>query len=141
MTAATQGGDLFSRVFPGEDYTLIFEPTEQQSAAITALVTKRADADESETLLQMLGILPSESAINPTGRDTWAKKPSRVPEKRPNVAVAANGTTECKEGHLRADYSFLDRHGHIRCRKCHAISGKASRERRAAKARTEAAAA
>lgn len=130
---------MYAAYFPGDPYTTTFEPTPEQSSSMIRLAGDYADDDsQAEVLLQMLGIIPSESAFNPTARDAWTKKPSRVPEKKPNVAVAPNGSTVCKQGHVRAEYSFLDPRGHIRCRKCHAQSIKASRERRKARAMSEA---
>jgi hypothetical protein len=122
---------MFAAYFPGEKYTITFEPTSEQSDAMTRMVAARSTSNaEWETMLQMLGIIPSKGAFNPTARDAWTKKPTRVPDKKPNVAVASDGSTECKNGHIRSQYSFLDPRGHVRCRKCHAVSTADSRKRK-----------
>jgi len=107
--------DMYARYFPGEPYTTSFEPTPEQSAAMVRLTSAHTQNNtEAETLLMMLGVIPSESAFNPTARDAWTKAKPTVTE---------SGT--CKNGHARARYTFINSAGARRCRECHRISKRA----------------
>lgn len=111
--------DMYARYFPGDPYTISFEPTPEQSAAMIRLTSARTDSNtEAETLLMMLGVIPSESAFNPTARDAWTKAKPTVTE---------SGT--CKNGHARDRYTFINSAGARRCRECHRISKRASEQR------------
>lgn len=121
---------MFAAYFPGEKYTITFEPTPEQSDAITRMVTARSTSDaESETMLQMLGIIPSEGAFNPSARDAWTKRPPHHAPHYPTVEMAADGSINCKNDHLRATYSYINEKGKVRCRKCQADTTAAYRAR------------
>lgn len=121
---------MYAAYFPGEKYTITFEPTDEQSGAMTRIVTARAvDADESTMLLKMLGIIPSESASNPDAPDAWTRKPPRHEPTYANVEVGLDGSTMCRNGHVRADYSYINAKGNVRCRACGNASVAAHRAR------------
>ncbi len=110
---------MFAAYFPGEKYTITFEPTLEQSDAITRMVTARSTSDaEPETMLQMLGIIPSEGAINPTARDAWTKKPVR----------AAPNSAYCAHNHLRSIHGRRNTAGKWRCRECERLQSVRKRE-------------
>jgi len=111
--------DMYARYFPGEPYTISFEPTPEQSAAMIRLTSTHTDNNtEAETLLMMLGVIPSESAFNPTARDAWTKA-------KPNVT--AKGT--CKNGHVREVHTYVNSDGAMRCRECRRVSNRAMAQR------------
>jgi hypothetical protein len=123
--------DMYARYFPGEPYTISFEPTPEQSAAMIRLTSARTENNtEAEVLLMMLGVIPSESAFNPTARDAWTKKKPRAASK------ADLSSTVCVHGHNRDQFSRIDAEGKWRCRECDRI---AQARLRAAKRETEAA--
>lgn len=121
---------MFAAYFPGDAYTITFEPTPEQSSAMVRLATKHADSDsQAETLLMMLGIIPSESAFNPTAHDAWTRKPPRHEPTYANVEVGLDGSTMCRNGHVRSDYSYMNAQGKVRCRACGNASVAAYRAR------------
>jgi len=111
--------DMFAKYFPGEPWAISFEPTPEQSAAMIRLTSSRTDNNtQAETLLMILGVIPSESAFNPTARDAWTKAKPTVNE---------SGT--CKNGHVREVYTYVNSDGAMRCRECRRISNRASEQR------------
>lgn len=109
---------LFAAYFPGEPYTITFEPTPEQSASMIRLAGSHTDNNtQADVLLQMLGIIPSESAFNPTARDAWAKKKPRVRNSKADLS-----STVCVHGHNRDQFSRIDRSGNWRCRECDRIA-------------------
>lgn len=120
---------MFAAYFPGDAYTITFEPTPEQSTAMTRMVTKHAaNDDESQTMLQMLGILPSVGARNPTARDAWTRTQNKLNTGDPTISK------HCRNGHLRTEYTYVDVNGSLRCRQCRRIYDRARDAKRRAAA-------
>lgn len=134
MTSTQSADDMYGRVFPGEKWTISFEATDEQAAAMTAHVDAHtADPDERLMFLQMLGLAEYESAFNPAARDAWTKK-------RP--AKVRVQSLKCRNGHLRSEYGFEDVNGKTQCRECRRLNHARYAARQAAaraKAKKEAA--
>lgn len=121
---------LYAAYFPGDAYTITFEATPEQSASMIRLAGKYAGSNtESDVLLMMLGVIPSESAFNPDARDAWTKKMPRHEPVYATVATASDGSMHCRNGHLRSDYSYKNVHGKIRCRACQSAAAAAYKQR------------
>lgn len=94
-----------------------------EEAIVRSMFEARLTGDELTVTLQMLGLLPDERELLP-----W-KKQSRPRMPRPTIEAARDGSTSCKRGHLRSEYSFLDPRGRVRCRKCHLMMTNDSKRR------------
>jgi len=111
--------DMFAKYFPGDPWTIEYVPTDEQSAAMTAHAQSHAQSDEElETFLQMLGIIPSESFVNPNARDAWTKKPTRIVTER-----------LCGRGHLRSEHSYFTPNGKRVCRACKRVTDALRKEK------------
>lgn len=132
MTSTQSADDMYGRVFPGEKWTISFEATDEQTAAMTAHVDARTDdPDERLMFLQMLGLAEYESGFNPEARDAWARK---RPEKKPSPS--------CRNGHARSEFAFQDVNGQTRCGECRRLENvRRAARKRAARAEAKKAAA
>lgn len=107
---------MYAKYFPGEKYTITFEPSAAQSVSVTRLAQKQAtDGAELKMFLQALGLIASPTVEAPL------KKPAHP--KRDAARKLA-----CPQGHDRKQFSAEDRSGRMYCLICKRADGERRRE-------------
>lgn len=80
-----------------------------EEAIVRELLATRLTGDDLHRALQALGLEDYQRTLNPKARDAWM---------RTSVMSKPSTGTHCRNNHLRAEHSTMDRSGHWYCSKC-----------------------